>query len=423
MSHVSRPFTPGGPPLLTHVLVRLEIHPDLLPPWLHPGESVSLPVPAIYPCEAQGEPLLSFLAAGAVYPAIVRREAEIFFCFDYLETLEFVRLERYCRVRRPWASYVPFGYRHVPIAARRLVATLLTMAKRLSRGSGFPAFPLEKALHTLTYVVGRCAAPSGEAASRGQPVPAWPGGKRYCVVLTHDVDTQHGIRAMERVWNIESSYGLASSWNIVGRLFEGNERAIDRLAKDGCEIGLHGDDHRLRMPYLPAGAIIGRIAKYKKFLETYRIQGFRSPYYLRSPALLSAVSRLFVYDSSIPDVDTFSLCVDRGGCCSVLPFRIGTLVELPVTLPYEIVLHMGVRPRGLNAFWREKIEWIKSAGGMILVNTHPEPSYLLEPDVSRAYGELLAALAGDGSAWYALPGEVAGWWAGAGVKGKGKGAS
>lgn len=413
---MTRPFNPRCPPLLTRALARLEIHPDLLPPWLHTGESVYLPVPAIYPCEVQGEPLLSFVVGSAVYPAIVRREADIFFCFDYVETLEFIRLERYCRLRRPWASYVPLDYRHVPIGARRLAATVLTTAKRLSRGSGFPAFPLEKALHTLTYVVGRRVDPSGAAGRRGG-VPAWPRGKRYCVVLTHDVDTPHGIHAMERVRNIESSYGLASSWNVVARLFEGNERAIDRLVEHGCEIGLHGDDHSLRMPYRPAATILERLARYKRFIETYRIKGFRSPYYLRSPDLLSAVSRLFVYDSSIPDVDCFSLCVDRGGCCSLMPFRIGTLVELPVTLPYEIVLHMGVRPRGLNAFWREKIEWIKNAGGMIVVNTHPEHSYLLDPDVSKAYSELLAALAGDGGAWYALPGEVAAWWAEARVEG------
>ena len=79
----------------------------------------------------------------------------------------------------------------------------------------------------------------------------------------------------------------------------------------------------------------------------------------------------------------------------VQPYRIGELVELPVTLPFEIPLHLGYEPADLNNYWEEKIRWIREAGAMILVNTHPEPQYLGNPAVLRAYETLLEHLSGD----------------------------
>ena len=84
----------------------------------------------------------------------------------------------------------------------------------------------------------------------------------------------------------------------------------------------------------------------------------------------------------------------------------GRFWEIPVTIPYEIPLHRGFRAADLLSFWKEKIQWIQNAGGLILVNTHPEPGYLGDAGVRSAYMDLLRYLSGRSEAWYALPREI-----------------
>ncbi len=389
-------------------MATLRINPEVHPPWLRHDEHLRLPIPAIYPCHTKGRHLLSFVVGEAVYPGIVEAGGGVTFYFDYPATLEFIRTEQYCRFKRPWLSYLPFDYYRLPTVLRRVAANVATRT-RMNTRDGFPSFPVEKSLQALIYV----AEQSGTSTARGRLPKAhfvWPEGKRYCVVLSHDVDTEHGIAFMPRIVDLERSFGLSSSWNIVGDLFAPNRRTLDAVYEQGCEIGLHGHTHNLRLPYQSSQCIGKTIKHYDTVLTAYAIQGYRSPYYLRSPILFSALSSFFVYDSSVPDVDVFSLGVDRGGCCSIVPFRIGSILELPVTVPYEIILHMGIAPEKLNDFWQDKIQWIKEAGGMILVNTHPEPYYLKDPKVLGAYEELLTLLSGDGCAWYALPRDVAQWY-------------
>jgi len=263
---------------------------------------------------------------------------------------------------------------------------------------------MEQGLHALLHVLENCGTAREDTTGAR---PCWPGNKRYCVILTHDVDTGDGCRFAPNVLASEAALGFRSSWNIVGSLFEKNRRDVDALYGEGGEIGLHGVDHRLKTPFQAPEAIREKLGKFNSCLNRYSIRGYRSPCYLRSEALFSALHKTFQYDSSVPDTDIFTLGRDRSGCCLTYPYRIGDLVELPVTLPFEIPLHLGTRAGELNDYWEEKIRWIREAGGMILVNTHPEPQYLGNPLVFRAYESLLRRLSGDPDAWYALPAEVA----------------
>jgi hypothetical protein len=59
----------------------------------------------------------------------------------------------------------------------------------------------------------------------------------------------------------------------------------------------------------------------------------------------------------------------------------------------------------LVSFWRPKIEMLKHAGGMVVVNTHPDPNYLGNPAMLEEYRGLLAFLADDG--WiFKLPRDI-----------------
>jgi len=394
---------PPPRPLFTRQTVELEIHSAYRPAWMAAEDPVELPVASLLPCNRDGEVLLSFVWNGTARPAIVRDGVGTHVFFPVPETVRNVLLEGYTRFKRPWLSRLPFHYHRFPASVRGLGGSLLTRGANKPAPARFPAFPLEKGLHALLHVLEACGW-GWEGMTGGRP--GWPENKRYGVVLTHDVDTEAGCRFAPTVLAVERALGFRSSWNVVGRLFEKNERYVDALHAEGCEIGLHGFDHRLRTPFQSLEEISRKLGQMESVLRRYSVRGYRSPCFVRSQILFSALQGAFRYDSSVPDVDVFTPGRSRGGCCLVRPYRIGELVELPVTLPFEIPLHMGFGAGDLNDYWEAKIRWIREAGGMILVNTHPEPQYLGNSAVLRAYETLLRRLAGNPDAWYALPREV-----------------
>ena len=112
-----------------------------------------------------------------------------------------------------------------------------------------------------------------------------------------------------------------------------------------------------------------------------------------------------LYDSSFPDTDPFE--PQPGGCCSILPYFLEDLVELPITLVQDHTLWEILRRNTIEA-WTQKSDWIVANGGLINLITHPD--YLDRPERLRMYDEFLRYLAAQQNGWHALPREVAEWW-------------
>jgi hypothetical protein len=58
--------------------------------------------------------------------------------------------------------------------------------------------------------------------------PGWPGGKRFAVVLTHDVEGSRGLGRVERLMDLELSHSFRSSFNFVP---EGEYRVPEPLRR------------------------------------------------------------------------------------------------------------------------------------------------------------------------------------------------
>ena len=131
-----------------------------------------------------------------------------------------------------------------------------------------------------------------------------------------------------------------------------------------------------------------------------------------------------LYDSSFPDTDPYE--PQPGGCCSILPYFLGSLVELPVTLVQDHTLWEILREPDIQ-LWRRKADWIIANHGLINVIVHPD--YVDSPQRLELYARLLSYLREQVAAhngWHALPREVASWWrarAGMAVAGEGEAAS
>ena len=264
----------------------------------------------------------------------------------------------------------------------------------------FPNWPCETVLIDLFHQWLRAGL---EAIGQRDPwhIAFWPNGKRCCIALTHDVESPMGFARMERMADLEELYGFKSSWNLPLAQYPIDWKTVERLRARGFEFGAHGLAHdgrmfRSRHDFEVCKMVVERIA------GEHDLRGFRGPSTLRNAEWIGTMA--FDYDSSFADTDPYE--PQPGGTCSLFPFFLSQMVELPYTLPQDHTLMHLVR-RNPVSIWATKARWIQSLGGMILTLTHPD--YSGDDENLTSYEELLKVLA-DFDAWRALPLEVALWW-------------
>ena len=202
--------------------------------------------------------------------------------------------------------------------------------------------------------------------------PGWPNGKRFAIVLTHDVEGMKGFRRVERLMDLESKYGFRSCFNFVP---EGEYRVSDGLRelldKAGFEIGVHGLEHDGKL-YSSKAKFAGDAYQINGYLRQWKAVGFRSPLMQHR---LGWLHRLDVeYDASTFDTDPFE--PEPDGAATIFPFWVpgmdgGGFVELPYTLVQDFNLFKILREPNID-IWKRKLDWIAERGGMALINTHPD---------------------------------------------------
>lgn len=286
------------------------------------------------------------------------------------------------------------------LPARLLLALRRRYAARQARVA-FPAWPIEPVL--VERDERELRARLLDSHNGALPVLAnWPDGHRYAVVLTHDVEGPSGIANIERVLEVERRHGFLSSWNFVAEWYDIPVGTFERIEHAGGEIGLHGIKHdgKLFASRARFDADLPKIAAYGEWWGT---AGFRSPATGRNAAWMHELPCL--YDSSFPDSDPFE--PQPGGCCSILPFHFGDVVELPITLPQDHTLFEILRDLSIER-WVEKSEWLIASHGLINLITHPD--YLVADERLALYDSFLAWLRSRQNGWHALPRDVAKWW-------------
>ena len=230
----------------------------------------------------------------------------------------------------------------------------------------------------------------------------WPDDYRSAVVFTHDVETAEGVANIERVRKLEEKYKVVSSWNFVPERYPFDKGVFRTLRDQGCEIGVHGLYHDGKL-FSSKKVFEERVPRINSYLRDWNAVGFRSPATHRNPDWMPLIAA--EYDSSFPDTDPFE--PQAGGCCSIFPFFLGNLVELPITMPQDHTLFEILRHNDI-AVWKQKAEWIIQNRGLVLVIIHPD--YMLSAKNLGFYERLLALLTEQSSLWQVLPMDVAAWW-------------
>jgi hypothetical protein len=324
--------------------------------------------------------------------------------FDPDELLANYRSEAYLRIGAGAASPLKAFARRAYYRARPLIPRRAQIAARRSFSraqahSSFPRWPVETALHDL---VDRVLALVAEAADAALPYLApWPRGHTWALVLTHDVETETGRDAIDRVRSVETALGLRSAWNLVPERYHVPDDLVARLTEAGCEVGVHGLRHDGR-DLESLRTLRRRLPEMRRWAERWGAVGFRSPATHRVWDWMPELG--FDYDSSSPDTDPYEPM--SGGCCSWHPFFNRRLVELPLTLAQDhtIFTILGIS----SGVWHDKAELLRRRGGMALIDTHPD--YMLDDAPLSAYERFLSAFGADPDVWVALPRDVSAWW-------------
>jgi peptidoglycan/xylan/chitin deacetylase (PgdA/CDA1 family) len=309
--------------------------------------------------------------------------------------------ERYHGESRERSRAMAAYYGLKPLLPRRLqIAMRRLYAKRQVR-STFPHWPIEPLLVERREAELRLAL-ERSGAERIPTIASWPDGNRFAAILTHDVEGPSGVANVRKIIEIERRHGFVSSWNFVAEWYPIEAGLFDHVRAAGCEIGLHAVKHDCKL-FESRASFEAELPAIHRYLAEWDAVGFRSPATHRNAEWMPELGAL--YDSSFPDTDPFE--PQAGGCCSILPYFLDDLVELPITLVQDHTLWQILRETSIER-WTEKSDWIAEQGGLINLITHPD--YLDTPARLRMYEEFLEYLAAQSGGWYALPREVASWW-------------
>jgi glycosyltransferase involved in cell wall biosynthesis len=250
----------------------------------------------------------------------------------------------------------------------------------------------------------------------------WPDGKKFALVLTHDVEGPVGLRRCRRLAQLESELGFRSCFNFVpAGQYAVPPELREELTSQGFEIGVHDLHHDGRL-YRTWRGFVGKAKRINEYLADWNAEGFRSGFMLHK---LDWLHQLAIrYDMSTFDTDPFE--PQPEGRHTIFPFFIARpqtdhqtngngdgYLELPYTLPQDSTLFLLLRHE-TSEVWIRKLDWIARHGGMALLDTHPDYMSFqgafdasVEYPVER-YREFLRYVREKYSetCWHALPREV-----------------
>lgn len=200
----------------------------------------------------------------------------------------------------------------------------------------------------------------------------WPDGKRFALLLTHDVDSALGNDNVPRLVELEQSLGFTSTFFFVPEWYDNPEKHHGLLRQNGFEIAVHGLKHDGKL-YQSEKIFNQNADRINTYVRTWSATGFRAPCMHHN---LSWHHRLQVrYDASTYDTDPFE--PQGGGAGTIFPFRVTdaatghSYIELPYTLPQDFLLFVLLRET-TTAIWKQKLNWIAAHGGMAHVIVHPD---------------------------------------------------
>ena len=270
----------------------------------------------------------------------------------------------------------------------------------------FPHWPVDRTVDQLHEWLLSLALRAGDKTE----IPFvwfWPEGYSSCISITHDVETAAGRDFCSRLMDLNDSYGVKSSFQVIPEeRYEVPPSFLDEIRKRKFEVNIHDLNHDGQLFFIPYEQFVERLKKINDYGHRFKARGFRSAVLYRRQEWMKDLS--FAYDMSVPNVA--HLDPQRGGCCTVMPFFMGDLLEIPVTATQDYTLFHILCDYSTN-LWQRQITTIAQKHGLASFIIHPD--YVIEERARNTYEKLLKLVTNMRSSqntWVPKPAEICDWW-------------
>lgn len=295
---------------------------------------------------------------------------------------------------------LPIPYSIAPKKVKNLVM------KQKKESLSDQTFCTELALDALRFLlVNAIEKSSNRRLSRRQ----WNKGK-HAFVMTHDVESQEGLRRSKNFKKIEEKYDIPSAWYIPSKHYKLDNETVKSLSNYG-EIGCHDTKHDGKLAFITKSKLNTRLREAKTALEELirqPIKGVRTPLLQHNASILEAIrDNEFMYDTSIPTWEAkHPFTMKPHGIQTVFPLMINGLFEIPITMPqdHQMFAVSGYDDQETLEKWIYMANIVRDLGGLCLFLVHPD--YQLSNLKTGIYEEILNFISSDTEGWSALPSQL-----------------
>lgn len=330
--------------------------------------------------------------------------------FDPDAAIEDLRLERYCSNSQHHTLLAGVLATKLYYLARPLLGVsvrrhLQRLRLRGWRSIPFPRWPVDRTVEQVHETLLRLCVQAHE----GREIPFiwfWPEGLSSCIVVTHDVETTKGRDFCSALMDLDESVGIKSSFQLIPEdRYSLSMSFLESIRSRGFELNIHDLNHDGQL-FASEAKFRERAPRINQYGRAFGARGFRSAVLYRNLAWYGALE--FSYEMSVPNAA--HLDPQGGGCCTVMPYFVGDILEIPLTTTQDYSLLHILSDYSIK-LWQQQLEVIGKHHGIATFNIHPD--YVMEPQARSIYVQLLQhieRLRSEGKAWLALPRDVDTWW-------------
>jgi hypothetical protein len=206
--------------------------------------------------------------------------------------------------------------------------------------------------------------------------------------------------------DIDDSFAIKASFQVVPeKRYHVTRSYLDSITSRGFEVAVQDLNHDGNL-YKNRSIFLERIKKINEYGRAWGATGFRSAILYRRQEWFGDLE--FAYDMSVPNVA--HLDPQHGGCCTVMPYFVGDILELPVTTIQDYSLFHILNDHSID-IWKQQAQLILEKHGLMNFIIHPDyVTHGREQEVFKALLAHLAKLRADNELWIPTAGEAAKWW-------------
>src|SRR5438034_7915076 len=181
-------------------------------------------------------------------PAVTAEKGVLRVPFDPSQIIDNLRLERYPSESRRSTDFARHIWQRPYYSLRRYIPA--TLRQRLQRTYfrswktlAFPRWPVD---HTVDQILERLLLLSlrSQEIARVPFVWFWPDGAPSSAIVTHDVETSVGRDRCSWLMDMDDSYGIKTSFQIVPEeRYTVSLALLDEIRNRGFEINIHDLNH------------------------------------------------------------------------------------------------------------------------------------------------------------------------------------